>query len=292
MEENGRKDERNINRALNFERIFRVTAEITSIILIIGFLLSASLNHLVFADWGLGFLMVANPSDVIMSGLAFLFDTITSLFIGFFLVVIIFLFYIGSEKGTVKRRNALVGTTALLALISMISFIIGIPLDTNIEAMARGKQRTLESAFDGTIASLVSGAASLFFAISVFSSNENWRLWKMIVLVLSGLIGTVTAYYAGSSLITLRSDLGYYSQYVVVAEGQPDTCGSSPTRLLWSGATNAVITCGSGQTQTILVTSMQNLTFSPRTRALICDGPDFKLRWECEFESPQRTLRN
>lgn len=49
--------------------IIALTVDILSLAGVLAFVVAVALNQLVFAEWGLNFLQVATPSDVIMSGL-------------------------------------------------------------------------------------------------------------------------------------------------------------------------------------------------------------------------------
>jgi len=48
--------------------VLTVTAEVTSLALLFGFLISCAYNSYLFSTWGLNFLAIATPNDVIMSG--------------------------------------------------------------------------------------------------------------------------------------------------------------------------------------------------------------------------------
>ncbi|SDD58671.1 hypothetical protein SAMN05444678_11689 [Sphingomonas sp. YR710] len=49
--------------------ILSFTIDITSIVLLFGFVASVVINSTIFGSWGINFLLVASPQDVLMSGL-------------------------------------------------------------------------------------------------------------------------------------------------------------------------------------------------------------------------------
>lgn len=55
-------------RGLRWDRIFRLTAELSALFSFVAFAASCVINSLVFARWRHDFLQLATPSDVVMSG--------------------------------------------------------------------------------------------------------------------------------------------------------------------------------------------------------------------------------
>lgn len=265
----------------SFERAFRITAEVTSIVLIIGFVVSAAINQLVFARWGLSFLMIADPSDVLMSGLGFLFDTFQALFVALLLALMVLGFLAHKEGETIQLRGALIwGPTVLLAL-AISAFFIGIPLDEGLTAAIHGEDLPLRAGINGSTAALVCGLAAALFAAGVYFSHEEWRGWQALVLGAIGIGGTVAAYNGGASLIVLRDDTGYYSRFVALSAGAPAACTATPVHLLWSGSSKAVVRCASGASRATFVLNAGDISYTSVPRDFGCHAPRANLRWRC-----------
>lgn len=73
-----------------FRPIIVVTAEISSLLLVAGALLSVALNTALFGRWDINFLSVATPGDILMSGLNILRRTIVWLFFTSPVAIVIF----------------------------------------------------------------------------------------------------------------------------------------------------------------------------------------------------------
>jgi hypothetical protein len=102
---------------IKIRSFFRITAEVTSLMLIAGFVFSVLINQYLFLDWGLEFLQVATVNDVVMSGLmfsAFLFKSILPFALGL---------YIGVEFVKSKWLNRNEQTRAGMFIVAIAIFI-------------------------------------------------------------------------------------------------------------------------------------------------------------------------
>jgi len=90
-----------------FRPIIVVTAEISSLLLVVGALLSVALNTVLFARWDINFLSVATPGDILMSGLNILRRTIVWLLLMFPGAIVIFFFtrrFLAGDDRTLRSR--------------------------------------------------------------------------------------------------------------------------------------------------------------------------------------------
>jgi hypothetical protein len=89
-------------KSSNFVYTVSIIASITSILLIIGFILSVIVNSIVFSSWNLPFLQIASPSDVLMSGLFFLFESWR--FVLFIIASTLFAYFLGNNHTNYVRK--------------------------------------------------------------------------------------------------------------------------------------------------------------------------------------------
>lgn len=202
-------------------------AEIFSIITALAFLGSVFLHVVVFGKWGLSYLQLATPSDVLMGGLAVLVHALT------FSPIIVFGgafgFALGS-KGKLRRRVATIVTLALL--ISGI-FIEIIGKDYFVFLIIRGTFLLITFTC-GTIVGIIWGWDSI-------QSEYNRFNQRSVTFASIGFIFLICIFVTISDFTNYGFDENLAVTQVASLKGEDFPCRRP--RALWIGEKAIIIDC-------------------------------------------------
>ena len=219
---------------------FRITAEVSSLVLLIGFGVSVFLNGLVFAQWGVSFVMVATPADVVMSGLGFLFDILPV--VGFFALCALAVRLLSSlPSSDSANAGTLLQKWAILLGVAVFGFVL------STVAMLAIRINFSDGVF---IANQFIGAA---IGAAYWCTLRFVRSRPALMLFL-GIASLFSLVHGAAQLIEWRSSNGYFDR-AALWRTLPD---NSRSRVLWTGSEVMVLRRGSQETERYELLMVEN----------------------------------
>ncbi|WP_069337162.1 hypothetical protein [Sphingobium yanoikuyae] len=226
-----------INKPLDFglRPILALTAEIASLLGIIGFILGVWLNISVFKHWNLQFLMVATPADVVMSGLQIFQYLVFGIVFAIFMLAFMLM---ASKISFFSEPMMIIVWTFIGALLLVAGTAIAIMFPAS---MAQYFPPDFEFACVGI------GLATIHMFRRMRQANpslESYGTWQLRTLW----IGTACMILLG---IRHTADdvakIGFYSFGQNPTLIDPTLPGCAAPKLYWSGERSIVVQCTSGE---------------------------------------------
>ena len=271
---------------IDLEKTFRVTAEISSVALLIGFVASAAINQIVFASWGLNFVSFAAPSDVIMSGIGFLLDTGLPMFIA--IVTLIAPDYFGwrYKDHPILRWAILAGMLAVAVFLAL--FLQGIAERANAARESFGGPE-FSDAYLVTV--LVLSLAIAMPCLMYARANRVGRMEGRPKAVFYAVLAASVVFGALSlaNIVKLRADLGYQRVLSNLQSPSEGRCSEADSIVLWLGSEWVVARCGEAAPFAIKADTVTRV--SPSNLRGYCNALGALTLWECAVrkrEGPPR----
>lgn len=248
-------------------------AEISGLMLVIGFVASIAVNTLVFERWGLSFLQLASTTDVVMSGLHFAGP------IALFGLIILGVLEVASSLRKWTHGERLDRETEYISYnLALIGVSLGAPRLSFINPFAEEP---------ATAAAIVGGALALiairYLADPLVEVVDGWRLWIKRTAVPALL---VVFAMQSVTLFSLRVEQGFFPSYVRAQDSASLGCAGD-ARLLWSGSDAIVARCSEAITEQrrVIIQRSPDLSFAVDRRiTLSCSRAPWRLMGRCRLE--------
>lgn len=261
----------------DLEKTFRLTAEISSVALLIGFVASAAINQLVFNSWGLNFVSYATPSDVVMSGIGFLLDTA-------FPFVFALVTLIGPAVLGQKYSNDRIKSLALLIAVAIIAIWLSQFLQGIAERAVNDRKAFAATRFsDAYLLTVLVLALSVSLPI-VLHYRSNGAVWRRkVALIAVPLVAVVLSGLSLVNIVKLRAELGYQRTLTEVLASADQRCTSDQPIVLWVGSEWTVAQCVGGKPFALRSDAAGEIV--PSDAVGMCDPFGFLTLWECNVRT-------
>ena len=247
-----------VRRALGLSRGLSILAQLSWLFTLAGFLLSAGINTLLFRQWGLSFLQIASPSDVLMSGTALIVPMI-----GLLLLMTMMTaawsyasskWFHGIHDSIRANENGAAVTAGAAAeprervpqftranALYWLAFATLVGL-TTVVSYVQSQRLLVPFLADWMVYLAVAGGSSMILAggLSVHREYKKDRLFAALPIAV-GFFGFAIIWLGLASYLDLAARDGFTTRPFSV-DPSPAVCGSS-NRLLWTGSQASVVAC-------------------------------------------------
>lgn len=269
---------------LDLELTFRFVAEISSIILLAGFVAATVLNQMIFSTWGLNFISLADPTDVLMSGMGFLFDAMLLLLIGW-----IAWYALNSEfllSNFINRRAekpspfVIIPAAATIAL-GLLAMAYALPeLSPSSWWSNNAGWVDVSSASAHSLSQLSYGAAVfVYLKLHRTKLDKDRKILRLVALAGSAL-ALASATIGALNLIGLRAELGYQPDILESPGLAAETCTDGAPLVLWMGSSFTVARCSEGSEAFVVRVEGQQ-KFVPSAHSGMCRQSGINPLFDC-----------
>ena len=226
---------------INFERVFRLAAGISSLLLLLGFVVSTVLNQFVFWQWNLSFMTFAAPVDVIMSGINLVYDaSITAI------ISLVVIFAAEHYSGIVEEADRKRGPWLYTGL-AILLFMFAPIFSAIASAFETSGPKDWPFAFNEA-----AGIANTQISFgTALAAVQLWRLRRILPTdhlarlgALSGIVFALIAVVSGGiNLVQIRASVGYETRLLDIVGLPDETCKGRNPIAYWVGSNYIVARC-------------------------------------------------
>jgi hypothetical protein len=243
------------NRFAIIRKFTKYGPETSVIFVALGFIISCSMNYFIFKEWGLEFLQVASPSDVLMSGLKMsgilLFPFFFAVFIGITLLGSGIFFPVFFQKFLKIKFTQKIwqGYAVVVIFFFCTWYIIQSINNKNINIM------TLMSAIIVITLCIILMSSTIF---EFYKNNFRFpdailELFSLLFFLAIGLTGFIT-WYQEAIQDAVRS--GVFGESFSATN---INCGAVSNKVLWVGETSTIVKCLDKGNTIIVIRNGENL---------------------------------
>lgn len=250
------------------EANLRLLAEISSLFLLLGFILSSLLNGIIFSAWGISFMQAASPADVLMSGLQF------AALIAVPTMVSLSINWVGLRRSVWSKSDRHVQLVALGLVV-----VAALPVASYMSS------RSVTDGIGPYAVVLGTGVMiAILAAVSWRSTPSGQRGSPLAKSLLTLLVAGAMIMVGGATVLVARVEHGYEPMLTYIEEAE--FCTAAPAQVLWIGADTVIVRCGLQDPAQPLhvLRAPGDLRFTiDRSRTFTCAGHWYSIPRHCKF---------